>query len=174
MFACYRIHICSKKWWWPLFAWSLNAITVNAWRIFQNTKHTSMSLFTFTREVACHSKTSEPQISVGLLVVTVTVVRRDHYPVILGKTWWGLCPLQAPDESSLREMQCRPSHFLLQELPYARMHWFSSPCSSQNTHEHSPTTIVVHCLKLLILLKKYTLFASLIAFDLWLILCILY
>ena len=54
MVACYRIRIRSKKWWWPLFAWTLNAITVNAWRIFQNTRDPTMSLLTFTREVTCH------------------------------------------------------------------------------------------------------------------------
>ena len=31
----YRIRIRSKKWWWPLFAWFLDATCVNAWRLFR-------------------------------------------------------------------------------------------------------------------------------------------
>ena len=34
--SVYRIRIRSKKWWWPLFAWSLNAQVVNAWRLHEN------------------------------------------------------------------------------------------------------------------------------------------
>lgn len=54
MVACYRICIHSKKWRWPLLAWTLNAITVNAWRIFQNARDPSMSFLTFIREETSH------------------------------------------------------------------------------------------------------------------------
>lgn len=32
--STYCVRISSKNWWWPSFAWSINATTVNSWRWF--------------------------------------------------------------------------------------------------------------------------------------------
>ena len=36
--ATYRARIRSKKWWWPFFAWSLNAAMTNAWLLYKNSR----------------------------------------------------------------------------------------------------------------------------------------
>ena len=46
--AAYRIRIRSKKWWWTLFAWNVNAQVTNAWRLFVKLGK-KMSLLEFTR-----------------------------------------------------------------------------------------------------------------------------
>ncbi|XP_040573820.2 piggyBac transposable element-derived protein 3-like [Lepeophtheirus salmonis] len=48
--AAYRIRIRSKKWWWPLFAWRVNAQVVNAWR-FSRRNHPNLILLNFTRNL---------------------------------------------------------------------------------------------------------------------------
>ena len=48
--SSYRIRIRSKKWWWPIFAWSLNAQTVCAWRLYK--EKGDIPLLEFTRHVA--------------------------------------------------------------------------------------------------------------------------
>ena len=46
----YRVRIRSKKWWWPLFAWSINAKVVNAWFQYRK-KEPNMSLLDFSRHI---------------------------------------------------------------------------------------------------------------------------
>ena len=33
--ANYQVNWCKRKWWWPLFSWSLSVQAVNAWRLKQ-------------------------------------------------------------------------------------------------------------------------------------------
>ena len=49
--SSYRIRIRSKKWWWPIFAWSVNAQTVCAWRLYRRTKEDT-TLLEFVRHIA--------------------------------------------------------------------------------------------------------------------------
>ncbi len=48
--AAYRIRIRSKKWWWSLFAWNVNAQVVNAWRVYRNNDN-KISLLEFSRQI---------------------------------------------------------------------------------------------------------------------------
>lgn len=48
--SVYRLRIRSKKWWWPLFAWSINAQVVNAWRHYRE-KEANISLLCFSRNL---------------------------------------------------------------------------------------------------------------------------
>ena len=48
--SAYRVQIRAKKWWWPLFAWSLNAQAVNAW-MFLKKNGSAMSLLEFIRHI---------------------------------------------------------------------------------------------------------------------------
>ena len=36
--STYRVRIRSKKWWWPFFAWAVNASMANAWNLFRTTQ----------------------------------------------------------------------------------------------------------------------------------------
>ncbi|MCL4149537.1 UNVERIFIED_CONTAM: hypothetical protein GTU68_019046 [Idotea baltica] len=44
----YQIRIRSRKWWWPLFAWSINCSAVNAWILYKTLGH-EISLLEFIR-----------------------------------------------------------------------------------------------------------------------------
>ena len=33
MVSCYRVRFRKKKWWFPIYTWSLNVSAVNAWRL---------------------------------------------------------------------------------------------------------------------------------------------
>ena len=46
----YRICICSKKWYWPLFRFCLNDAVVNLWLLYRNVDKT-ISLLEFTRQI---------------------------------------------------------------------------------------------------------------------------
>lgn len=48
--AAYRIRIRSKKWWWSLFAWNINAQAVNAWMLFRRNGG-NVSLLEFNRQI---------------------------------------------------------------------------------------------------------------------------
>ena len=47
--ALYRSTIRIKKWWWPLFQWSVDAARTNAWRLSQ--RHTKCEQLPFLREL---------------------------------------------------------------------------------------------------------------------------
>ena len=49
--ATYRVRIRSKKWWWPFFAWSVNAAMVNAWLLYHQVKEPKIKLIDFERYV---------------------------------------------------------------------------------------------------------------------------
>ena len=51
--ANYRIRIRSKKWWWSLFAWTINSSNVNAWLFFRKLGN-NISLLDFTRHCTQH------------------------------------------------------------------------------------------------------------------------
>uniref|UniRef100_A0A8D0A249 PiggyBac transposable element-derived protein domain-containing protein n=1 Tax=Sander lucioperca TaxID=283035 RepID=A0A8D0A249_SANLU len=48
----YSITIRSKKWWWPIFAWSLNSALVNCYYFYRDVMGGTIGLLTFTRVVA--------------------------------------------------------------------------------------------------------------------------
>ena len=50
--ARYHISIRSKKWWWPIFAWSLNSALVNSHIFYQDVIGGTIDLLTFSRIVA--------------------------------------------------------------------------------------------------------------------------
>ena len=62
--ASYRIRIRSKKWWWPLFNWTINSAVVNAWLMYRMLGH-DISLLQFIRE--CVLETITVQCTVPLL-----------------------------------------------------------------------------------------------------------
>ena len=70
--ANYRIRIRSRKWWWPLFAWGLNASMVNSWRIFRRLQNSNISLLEYIRTVTVTMlKTYGKKTAVGRLPVQV-------------------------------------------------------------------------------------------------------
>ncbi|XP_068506345.1 piggyBac transposable element-derived protein 3-like [Syngnathus scovelli] len=48
----YRINMCRKKWWWPIFIWMLDAAVLNAWVLHRLDEHAGISHLNFRREVA--------------------------------------------------------------------------------------------------------------------------
>ena len=48
--AAYRCRIRSKKWWWLLFAWTVDAQVVNGWKLFRNYDK-KISLLDFARQL---------------------------------------------------------------------------------------------------------------------------
>ena len=49
--STYRVRFKSKKWWWPLFAWVVNASTTNAWILFRTVKKQNIGRLEFQREI---------------------------------------------------------------------------------------------------------------------------
>ena len=49
--STYRVRFKSKKWWWPLFAWVVNASTTNAWILFRTVKKQNIGMLEFQREI---------------------------------------------------------------------------------------------------------------------------
>ena len=52
--GCYRPRIRKKKWWWPIWTWSLSLMIVNSWRLWhivKKDKKDKMSLLTFICQV---------------------------------------------------------------------------------------------------------------------------
>ena len=51
MVACYRIQFRKKKWWFPIYTWSLNVSAVNAWRLRQRRTGKKEPFLPFLREL---------------------------------------------------------------------------------------------------------------------------
>lgn len=49
--SCYRVPYRMKKWWFPVYAWSLNVGVVNAWRLRMKTTGKKEPLLNFLREL---------------------------------------------------------------------------------------------------------------------------
>ena len=49
--STYRVHIRSKKWWWPFFAWAVNASMTNAWNRFCTVQKPKIGMLEFQRKV---------------------------------------------------------------------------------------------------------------------------
>ncbi len=47
----YRAPIRSKKWWWPIWCWSLHSAVVNSWLFFRDVAGSDYDLLTFQRSV---------------------------------------------------------------------------------------------------------------------------
>ena len=61
--AQYRVKIRNKKWYWPLFAWTLDMVVQNAWilhRLIADPEGKKMSLLDFRREIAASLLLAEP------------------------------------------------------------------------------------------------------------------
>ena len=56
--STYRVRISSKKWWWPFFAWSVNASMANAWNLFCTVQKQKIGMLEFQREVVMASLAS--------------------------------------------------------------------------------------------------------------------
>ena len=52
--ANYRVSWRKKKWWWPLFAWSLSVQAVNAWRLRQRFTKNKDPYLKFLRELVVY------------------------------------------------------------------------------------------------------------------------
>lgn len=84
--AAYRTRIRSKKWWWSLFAWSVNAQVTNAWRLFRHLDN-DISLLNFMRHfVVAIMRTCGvsrirpgPKISLGIAGNTVRFDGTQHW-----------------------------------------------------------------------------------------------
>ena len=85
--SCYRIRIRSKKWWWPIFAWSVNAQVTNAWMLFRKLGN-NISLLDFIRHFATaimrgtgkSRKTPGPKrLHAGLAKNTVRFNGKQHW-----------------------------------------------------------------------------------------------
>ena len=50
--STYTVHIRSKKWWWPFFAWVVNASVANAWNLFHTVQKQKIGMLEFQGEVA--------------------------------------------------------------------------------------------------------------------------
>ena len=59
--ATYRARIHSKRWWWPFFAWSLNAAAVNAWLLHKKIEGKNVSMLAFMREIVLTMLSSSGQ-----------------------------------------------------------------------------------------------------------------
>ena len=49
--ACYRIQYRIKKWWFPIYSWSLSTSSVNAWRLRQSVRGVKEPYLDFLREL---------------------------------------------------------------------------------------------------------------------------
>ena len=98
MFNLYKIRIRSKKWWWPLFVYFLNASMINAWRLYTGLKG-NMPLLSFIRDVVsqlvrCYG--SKPRVGrlslIGMANDAARFDGKDHWPIesnVIG----GVCPV---------------------------------------------------------------------------------
>ena len=64
--SAYRIRIRSKKWWWSLFAWTVNAQITNAWMLFRKLGN-SITLLEFIRHgvIAIMKEYGTPRMAPG-------------------------------------------------------------------------------------------------------------
>ena len=90
--ANYRIRIRSKKCWWPIFSWSIDAGVVNAWIMYKSIKRSSIFLLGFRRKVAQQALKQSgtfrrrPGLKIGYSESTADAIRfdrKDHWPVPL-------------------------------------------------------------------------------------------
>jgi hypothetical protein len=58
MVACYRVKYRIRKWWFPIYAWSLNISAVNAWRLKMQVKGEKEPFLEFMRDL-CVSMLAE-------------------------------------------------------------------------------------------------------------------
>ena len=87
--ASYRIRIRSKKWWWPLFNWTINSAVVNAWLMYRMLGH-DMPLLQFIRECVLETITvhgtapaqpgGRPLPVLGSAGDNIRWDGRDHWP----------------------------------------------------------------------------------------------
>ena len=49
--SIYTVRIRSKKWWWPFFAWVVNASMANVWNLFRTVQKQKVGMLEFQREV---------------------------------------------------------------------------------------------------------------------------
>ena len=56
--STYRVCIRSKKWWWPFFAWAVNASMANTWNLFHTVQKQKIGMLEFQREVGMTILTS--------------------------------------------------------------------------------------------------------------------
>lgn len=97
--SLYRISMRSKKWWWPLFAWTIDMVVQNSWilyRHWRSKEQETMDLLSFRRYIANTllvkfantSKNSKPGRPRGLILSGRKRVRpdirfdhKDHYQI---------------------------------------------------------------------------------------------
>ena len=62
--ACYRIPYRTKKWWFPLYSWSLSTSSVNAWRLRQSIRGIKEPYLDFLRELVIEMFNKHGTVSV--------------------------------------------------------------------------------------------------------------
>ncbi|XP_068240322.1 piggyBac transposable element-derived protein 3-like [Palaemon carinicauda] len=74
--SAYRIRIRSKKWWWPIFAWSINAQVVNSWMLYRKLGNT-IPLLDFIRHfvIAIMKQYGAPRTSPGPKRLSVGIAK---------------------------------------------------------------------------------------------------
>lgn len=115
--AAYRIRIRSKKWWWPLFAWSLNAQVVNAWMKYRK-NNKGVSLLVFTRQLVVALLTSygtkrqhpgPTSVPCKSTIDEIRYNKQQHWPV-KGESKYGRCRECGRRSAYICEMCNLPLH----------------------------------------------------------------
>ena len=93
--STYRVRIRSKKWWWPFFAWALNASMANAWNLFRTVQKESLGILEFQRQVVMTILTSfgrnKPEKSLAFSRNVASIVKLDTKNHILVKATSKYC-----------------------------------------------------------------------------------
>ena len=93
--AAYRCRIRSKKRWWPLFAWTVDAQVVNGWKLFRNYDK-KISLLDFARQlvISTLSNYGKPRARPGLVPMAVANTVRyntQHHWTYKDKSHFNRC-----------------------------------------------------------------------------------
>ena len=94
--AIYRARIRSKRWWWPFFAWSLNAAAVNAWLLHKKFEGKNVSMLAFMRKIVLTMFSSSGRKKISRLQYPRNVlknIRVDsiNHVIIKGKSKYTRC-----------------------------------------------------------------------------------
>ena len=94
--ATYRARIRSKRWWWPFFAWSLNAAAVNAWLLHKKIEGKNVPMLAFMREIVLTMLSSSGRKKISRLQYPRNVlenIRVDsiNHVIIKGKLKYTRC-----------------------------------------------------------------------------------
>ena len=88
-----RVRIRSKKWWWPFFAWVVNASMVNAWDLFRTVQKQKIVMLEVQREVVITISfgRNKPAKSLAFARYIASNVKLDTKYQILAKSTTKYC-----------------------------------------------------------------------------------